>query len=346
MGISVLRDSMTYEEIIKKQRKLLPKSRNWWPLYFYHFTDMQNALGIIDKGWIFGRHIATENNLMKNDNASSSVISLSTSNIQEYARLYFRPKTPTQFHSEGYKPEPVRKADINASCPIPVFFFLDAEKILNMEETKFSEVSCAVLGNLNLMTGEDNFSKLAFDKIFHEGSFNNQDKSDIIKHRHAEVVRLGGIPINDCLKGIVCRSRAEKQTLLYILRNQYYEKYIKYRKSIIYNPQLDMFFNNGIFVKEIRYDNSLHILLNDSSKRKTYNNKNTMINVKIAVYYLDNDQNIINRKLYYCESDYLNTQEFNVPLTNDFKGCIILEIHFDNILMYKNLIDINLENMI
>lgn len=128
MGINVQRDNMTYNETIKKQRRLLPKSRNWWPKYFYHFTDIQNALGIIDKGWIFGRQTAIENELMQNDNASNSVISLSSNGIKEYARLYFRPKTPTQFHNEGYKPKSVRKLDINASCPVPVFFLFRCRK--------------------------------------------------------------------------------------------------------------------------------------------------------------------------------------------------------------------------
>jgi len=36
----VQRDNMTYREIIDAQRKRLPKSRNWWSMYFYHFTDI------------------------------------------------------------------------------------------------------------------------------------------------------------------------------------------------------------------------------------------------------------------------------------------------------------------
>lgn len=337
---------MTYNDIIKKQRSMLPKSRNWWPKYFYHFTDIQNALGIIDKGWIFGRQTAIENKLMQTDNASNSVISLSSNGIKEYARLYFRPKTPTQFHNEGYKPEAVRKSDINANCPIPVFFFLDAEKVLNMEGTKFSEVSCAGKSDLDLLNGEENFSKLPFDKIFHEGRLDDQNKDDIIKHRHAEVVRLGGIPIKECLKGIVCRSIAEKQTLLYILRTLYYEKYCEYRDLITYNPQLDMFFNNGIFIKEVRYDGELHILLNDVSKRKSYNSKDTLINCRVAIDYLDPFGKILNRQSYPFKLDYLKIAEININIPSVFKGYVISEIYFDDILMFKNIIDINLESLI
>lgn len=40
---------MTYHEIIEAQRNRLTKSRNWWPMYFYHFTDIHNSLSIIEK---------------------------------------------------------------------------------------------------------------------------------------------------------------------------------------------------------------------------------------------------------------------------------------------------------
>lgn len=346
MGINVQRDNMTYNETIKKQRSLLPKSRNWWPKYFYHFTDIQNALGIIDKGWIFGRQTAIENELMQNDNASNSVISLSSNGIKEYARLYFRPKTPTQFHNEGYKPESVRKLDINASCPVPVFFFLDAEKILCMEGIKFSEISCAGLSELKLMDGEENFSKLAFDKIYHDSRLDSENRDDIVKHRHAEVVRLGGIPIKDCLKGIVCRSIAEKQTLLYILKTQYYEKYIDYQGLIIYNPVLDMFFNNGMYVKDVRYDGELHILLNDSSKRKIYNCMDAKVKCRIVIDYLDNYENVVDRQTHILTVDYLKAEEINVNVQNAFVGYAVVEVYFDDILMYKNSVDISLDSVI
>lgn len=113
---------MEYREIIDEQSKMLPASIKWWPKCFYHFTNIDNALGILGKEWIYGRRQAVESNLMQTENASSRVISVSQSKIKEYARLYFRPRTPTQYHSEGYKPECVRKRDINAVCPIPIFF--------------------------------------------------------------------------------------------------------------------------------------------------------------------------------------------------------------------------------
>lgn len=68
---------------------ILPLSIKWWPKYFYHFTNIENALGIINKGWIYGRREAVNSKLMETDNASPSVISISQNQIKEYARLYF-----------------------------------------------------------------------------------------------------------------------------------------------------------------------------------------------------------------------------------------------------------------
>ena len=96
--------------------------------------------------------------------------------------------------------------------------------------------------DLSLLSGTDNFAKLPFDKIYHEGAFSPENRDDIIHHRQAEVVRRDGICIKDCLKGIVCRTPAEKQTLLYLLKTQNPDKYMAYKGIIRCDPSVDMFF--------------------------------------------------------------------------------------------------------
>lgn len=96
---------ISYREIIEEERRKLNRNINWWPLYLYHFTDVHNAISIIDKEYIFGRKLANDENLMTSDNASSNVIEITDERVLRYARLYMRPKTPTQFHNEGHKPE-------------------------------------------------------------------------------------------------------------------------------------------------------------------------------------------------------------------------------------------------
>lgn len=337
---------MTYREIIEAQRKRLPKSRNWWSMYFYHFTDIRNALNIIEKGWIYARHKASEEDLMISDNASQAVLSVSSSEIKEYARLYFRPKTPTQYHNEGYKPESVRKTGINASCPVPIFFFLDAEKVLLMDGVNFSETTCAGMNDLNLLSGVDSFAKLPFDKIYHEGAVSSDNRDDIIRHRQAEVVRRDGICIKDCLKGIVCRTPAEKQTLLYILRKQYPDKYRAYKGIIRCDPSLDMFYNNGIFIRSVEYNGKLSIILNDSEKRRKYSSNTAVVHCEVSVYYVSPNGNITDRSVANKTLDYLSETEIIIDLQSIVSEFAIVEISFDGNLMYKNLINLSMDSIV
>lgn len=119
---------MTYTDILNDVKKNLPTDRKWWPDYFYHFTDIHNAVNIIESGWIYSREQAQAKDIMVNDNASRVDIDMTGDDKKTFGRLYFRPLTPTQYHNEGFKPEIVRQSDINASCPVPVFFLLSVEK--------------------------------------------------------------------------------------------------------------------------------------------------------------------------------------------------------------------------
>lgn len=339
---------MTYDEIIKEQMQILPNSIRWWPKYFYHFTNIVNALGILNTGWIYGRKDAVENELMETDNASPSVISISQNNIKEYARLYFRPRTPTQYHNEGYKPEHIRNTDVNANCPVPIFFFLDANTILNMENVKFSETSCAGIHDLNLLSGAEAFKNLPFEKIYHDTFFSQEERADIVKHRHAEIVRLNGFPIKNALKGIVCRSVAEKQTLLYLLRAQYPNIYKKYRTKIRFSPELNLFFNNGIFIKTVEYnDGKIKILFNDSDNRYNKEKSNHKdIKFEAIVDFLDKEKNVISRGVFDTFLDYARNTSANLNIKNKDAEFAEVEIKFDGVLMYKNIISLKTECII
>ena len=314
---------MTYREIIEAQRKRLPKSRNWWSMYFYHFTDIRNALNIIEKGWIYARHKASEEDLMVSDNASQAVLSVSSSEIKET----------------------VRKADINANCPVPIFFFLDAEKVLLMDGVEFSETTCAGTNDLNLLSGAENFAKLPFDKIYHEGAFSPENRDDIIRHRQAEVVRRDGICIKDCLKGIVCRTPAEKQTLLYLLKTQYPDKYTAYKGIIRCDPSLDMFYNNGIFIRSLEYNGRLSIKLNDPEKRRKYSQNNAKVQCEVSVYFLSSVGNITGRSVANIVLDYLSETEIIIDLQNTISDFAIVEVSFDGNPMYKNIINLSIDSI-
>lgn len=110
---------------------------SWWPRYLYHFTDVQNAANILQTGYLYSRHEAQRQGMMTVDNASPTVIQQTLAEHYQYVRLYFRPRTPTQYLNEGIRPLSQRELG-GAHCPVPVFFCFDALSVLSQSETLFS----------------------------------------------------------------------------------------------------------------------------------------------------------------------------------------------------------------
>lgn len=242
----------TYKQIIVEQSKKLPKSISWWPNYLYHFTDINHAVSIIEKGWIYGRATAKQEHLTKTDAASQNVLDVTSETVKQCGRLYMRPLTPTQYYSEGYKPKTVRHEKYkDANCPVPVFFLFDAAKTLEYPDVFFVEKGAAGYKTELWKSGVDAFATLKFDSIFHNEPTRN---SEILKQRRTEVLREGGIPIAGLLRRIVCRTSAEKQTLLTLIQSCCPQQYDSYKSIIICAPAdtaSNMFMHHGFYVKTI-----------------------------------------------------------------------------------------------
>lgn len=181
------------------------------PRYLYHFTDIENIIGIVESGFLYSRNIAIRNERMKNDNASQEVIEITEDQNKDYVRLYFRPKTPTQYHNEGIKSE-YKTYDNNAHCPVPVFLLFDSTEVLSSSESKFTEKNLALRPTVK--SEIDDLLNFDFTKIFHKGPIGGD--RDIIEKRHAEVLIHDKFDLKK-LKLIIVRSLAEKETLLNIL---------------------------------------------------------------------------------------------------------------------------------
>ena len=87
---------MGYSEIIKENCEK-HSSVSWWPKFAFHYTDVTNAVSILDTGYLYSRVNAERMKIMKNDNASRQVIDMTISEAAAHVRFYFRPLTPTQF---------------------------------------------------------------------------------------------------------------------------------------------------------------------------------------------------------------------------------------------------------
>jgi hypothetical protein len=119
-----------------KNAPWLVTARAWWPDYLFHFTDIRNAVSILREGALLSRQEATERGVMVTDNASQEIISQTDDKWQDHVRLYFRPRTPTQYRNEGFRPSDQR--ELGAHCPVPVYFLFDSFQVLSREDSLFS----------------------------------------------------------------------------------------------------------------------------------------------------------------------------------------------------------------
>lgn len=258
---------MTYAEII--QNNCRQTNPFWWPRYAYHYTDVTNAVSILSSRKLYSRVKADAKGVMKNDNASRQVIDMTETRATSYVRFYFRPLTPTQYYNEGYKHQKIRyDGDINANVPVPVFLLFDLEKLLSMEETKFSALSQAGYGN-PIYSGIEDFAALPFDRIYSSGYCTKE----VLVNRHAEILYPDEFPIDTAIKGIFCRNDCERSTLMNLLRDESYRAFGRYKDKIRV-ARTDTFERNGFFVDTILFhDDTVSFVFAETLKKKEYASK-------------------------------------------------------------------------
>ena len=105
-------------DIFEQSKTLLSEEIKYWADYLFHFTDMKNALKILECERVFCRWVVVDQNLMQSDNASQKIIEQTYEGVKNYARFYFRPQTSTQYQIEGLRADMSK----DAHCPKPVFF--------------------------------------------------------------------------------------------------------------------------------------------------------------------------------------------------------------------------------
>lgn len=195
-----------------KAQPWLGRSRAWWPDYVFRFDHIEAAAKILNSGRLLSRAAARAAGVMSMDCASPSVIAYTDEYWYQYVRLYFRPKTPTQFDGEGFRPPD--QYELGACCPIPVVMLFDAGDVLTRAATEFSE------GNLarNPRTGNDAafLREIPFELVYHNTWFDKSQRDAIVFHRHAEVLVPNELDLGPLLF-VGCRTQAEYETLSRLL---------------------------------------------------------------------------------------------------------------------------------
>jgi hypothetical protein len=188
---------------------------SYWPKFLFHYADIQNAVSILSEDAVYSRDLAREMGLHSIDSADPEIIGRTVPQYLGFARLYFRPKTPPLYRVEGFLPS----GGTAKHCPVPVYFLFRWDKIFGLEGVLFSDRNLASAHH-NVFHDVTDLETVNFGLIYHDSFLPNDDpilKDNIIKARCAEVIVPRSIPVAENLACIVCRSGAERETLLNLL---------------------------------------------------------------------------------------------------------------------------------
>ena len=217
-------------------------SRSVWVKYLFHHTDIHNAIEILKSGKFLCRRLLDETGSMPIDNASRAIILSTDPAVKDYVRLYFRPRNPTQYRNEGIRP--VGRQWVESNCPVPVFFLFDSKEILTRDDCQFSEGNLAAVGVQGLRSTAKELAAFDFRKIYHDSP--HHDKT-INFHKNAEVVVLNELDLS-ALKFIVCRSPAEKESLLNLLPTDIFNRW---SSKIVIDTKVNFFFRKWTFLQMV-----------------------------------------------------------------------------------------------
>ncbi len=263
------------------------RNRNWWVDYLFHFTDIKNAVNVLNQGFLYSRQAAIDKNLLKEDSASSQIIQQTVSDFTDHVRFYFKPLTPTAYHTEGFKP--LNKLYHDAHCPVPIYFLFNFRKVLARVDSKFSSGSLASHHH-EVFDSPDEFIHLPFRDIYHNSPLKYR-KQEIINHRHTEVIVPKSISLN-YLEYIVCRSQAEYETLYNLLSTSVWQHW---KPKVAVSKRRQLFNNEWFYAKECTLESrSASIQFNSPNQERFFGP------FKIRVDFTDNTTG----ETYFFERNY------------------------------------------
>ena len=216
--------------------------RDKWPSRLFHHAPVENAVEILRRGELLSRAQSAGVRLL--DIAGQDVINL-RHDAHDFSRLYFRPRTPTQFHIEGIRrPAEYYHGERAAHAPVLIMLIFDAREVLLREGVCFSN------GNMQSPwteygNTEEFFSAIEFAKVYHD-SWHDGDRT-ITSARCAEVLAASPLPLQDTLQWVCCRSQAERQTLIHLLG----DRAADYADKIIVSDDLRVFDKRFTYVEEV-----------------------------------------------------------------------------------------------
>ena len=193
----------------------LDGNRKWWTNWLFRSDHVENAAKILNSGRLLSRSAAERDNLIVKDSGSTQHVAQLSPSHRDYVRLYFRPRTPTQYANEGIRP--TGRIQYGAHMPVPVYM-LFSSSLLMCAGVSFSR------GRLTSLAQNGSSAKflmnMKFADIYHDsgvGSWGGSNRrSSILNARHSEVLIKDELSL-DLVRHIVCRSAPERETLVNLL---------------------------------------------------------------------------------------------------------------------------------
>ena len=223
---------MSYKDIILKNEEYAPA--RWWPHYAYHYTDISNAVSILESGMLYSHNEGFKHRDLRYDGDPNANVPVPIFFFFHLEQLLSDPNTCFSEGSEAGGGVPVLKGE-------DAFANLDFEMIYR--------------NGPYISQDSENRKR--------EGSL-----------RQSEILYPDMFQINGFLAGIVCRNAEERTTLLNLLKDKsnrlfsYWQPRIRViNKDLYYNNGL-FIESCGL------HGTDFSIIFSDAYPRKRYANKN------------------------------------------------------------------------
>lgn len=233
--------------------------RRYWPRWLFHTSDLENLVSILETGALLSRATALKKGLLQRDIASTEVVRGTVDDVLGHVRLYFRPRTPTHFHTEGFRPVQ-QQSSYSVHCPLPVMLIFKAKPVLAREGTRFTNGNAASHGYAIGNSGAF-LRTIPFAKVYHDEAFTEAQRAEVIFHRNAEVLVPEPLSLKNDLLYLICRSRAEAETVRSWISSSPSPNRAWFMSLVRANTQrskgLKMFFKRWTFVDTVSVSDGL-----------------------------------------------------------------------------------------
>lgn len=223
----------------------LDGNRKLWPHWLFRSDYIENAAAILNSGKLLSRSAAERNKLIVKDSGSPRHIGQLSREHRGYVRLYFRPRTPTQYRNEGIRP--TTKIELDAHMPVPVYLLFSSTLLMEAEVafTRGRLTAGTEIGNSVEFLRRINFADVYHDRGV--GAVGGSDRrSDILNARHSEVIVKNDSNL-EYVRHVICRSASERETLLNLLSPEARKRWAQ--RIHVDEGRRILFYKRGTFVQ-------------------------------------------------------------------------------------------------